>query len=84
MIGAEIKSFRLRHHLSPDALARFVGLRARDAARNIYRWEAGATPVPDSVAQIVKLADRLPAARLMLAGELSREAQGLAVRSSFR
>jgi len=74
MAGAELKTLRLRLHLSPEAFARFVGLRAR-TARSVYRWESGATPVPNPVAQIVKLAERLPAARLMLAGELSREAE---------
>ena len=73
MTGAELKTFRERQGMTPATFAGFLGLRAKDAQRSVYNWEGGSVRVPDAVAQLVRLAERLPSARLLLAGELSRE-----------
>ena len=72
MTPLDLKRFRLKHNMTPATFAAFLGLRAKDAQRSVYGWDAGTAKIPDPVAQIVRLAEIMPEARLVLAGQLSK------------
>jgi DNA-binding transcriptional regulator YiaG len=70
----DVRTFRDKLDMTREDFARFLGLEARDASRVVYSWERGERGVPDAVAQLIRVAEAVPAARLLMAGELRKRA----------